>query len=69
MFVQLQVDLTPWFGLVAGMVFSGYLGTRFGLRILLRVSEQRFRFWFRLLVTLLALRMLFVGGWSLVVSS
>ncbi len=68
-FVQLQVDLTPWFGLVAGMVFSGYLGTRLGLKMLLRVSEQRFRFWFRLLVTLLALRMLFVGGWSLVVSS
>ncbi|MCP4881429.1 MAG: sulfite exporter TauE/SafE family protein, partial [Gammaproteobacteria bacterium] len=40
-----------------------------GLKMLLRVSEQRFRFWFRLLVTLLALRMLFVGGWSLVVSS
>ncbi len=64
-FVQLQVDLLPWLGLVALMVVSGYLGTRFGLKVLLKVPEQRFRFWFRWLITLLALRMLLIGGWSL----
>ena len=64
-FVQLQVDLGPWLGLVALMVVSGYLGTRFGLTMLLKVPEQRFRFWFRWLITLLALRMLLIGGWSL----
>ena len=46
-------------GMVAGVVTGSWLGTR--LRAL--VPEINFQFWFRWLVTLLAVRMIIVGVW------
>ena len=37
------------------MVVSGYLGTVYGTRLLDRIPEESFRFWFRIAITLLAL--------------
>lgn len=44
-----------WVPLVAVMIAAGYLGTISGSRLLDSMPEERFRFWFRIVVTLLAL--------------
>ena len=45
----------PWVPLVAAMIVSGYLGTLYGSRLLERIDEVRFRYWFRIGITVLAL--------------
>lgn len=44
-----------WIPLVGAMVATGYLGTVTGTRLLSVLAESTFRFWFRILLTLLAL--------------
>lgn len=44
-----------WVPMVAAMIFTGYLGTTYGSRLLDRMPEQAFRKWFRIGLTLLAL--------------
>ncbi|MCB1454473.1 MAG: sulfite exporter TauE/SafE family protein [Rhizobiaceae bacterium] len=44
-----------WLPLVAAMIAAGYLGTISGSRLLDKMPEERFRLWFRIVVTLLAL--------------
>src|SRR5690606_36593896 len=46
-----------WVRLVAVMIASGYLGTIYGSRLLDRLPEERFRLWFKIGITLLALDM------------
>lgn len=46
-----------WLPLVAAMIVSGYLGTIYGTRLLDRLPEERFRFWFKIMLTVLALDM------------
>ena len=46
-----------WVPLVAAMIASGFLGTVYGSRLLDRLPEDRFRVWFRIGITLLALDM------------
>lgn len=50
-----------WLPLVAAMIASGFLGTLFGTRLLERMPEERFRRWFRVLITALALNLLWQG--------
>jgi uncharacterized membrane protein YfcA len=40
---------------MAAMIATGYLGTIFGTRLLGIIPEKTFRFWFRILLTLIAL--------------
>jgi uncharacterized protein len=40
------------------MIASGYLGTLLGARLLENMDEARFRFWFRIGVTVLAAELL-----------
>ena len=47
-----------WIPLVAAMIASGYAGTIWGTQLLERLPEERFRFWFKILLTVLALDML-----------
>lgn len=47
-----------WLPLIAVMIAAGYLGTVAGSRLLENMPEARFRFWFRIVVTLLALDLL-----------
>lgn len=44
-----------WLPLIAAMVFSGYLGTVYGTRLLERIPEAIFRKWFKIAITVLAL--------------
>lgn len=46
-----------WVPLVAAMIASGFLGTIYGSKLLDRLPEGQFRWWFRIGITLLALDM------------
>jgi len=50
-----------WLGLIALMVVSGVVGTWLGLRLLTRLSEHRFDAGFRIVLTVLALRLVWLG--------
>ena len=47
-----------WLPMVAAMIATGYLGTRYGSTLLDRMPEEAFRRWFKIGLTLLALDML-----------
>lgn len=53
----LGFSLAPWLPLAAAMIASGYLGTRTGARLLDRTGEDRFRFWLKIGITILAVEM------------
>lgn len=50
-----------WLALIAAMILSGVVGTWLGLCLLRRVSDNRFDLLFRLLLTVLALRLVWLG--------
>ena len=52
---------TDWLGLICAMILSGYLGTLTGARLLHVMDEILFRKIFRVIITALALLMLFGG--------
>ena len=47
-----------WLGLILLMIAAGALGTWLGLRLLRRMSDRRFTLIFNILLTLLALRLI-----------
>ena len=51
----------PWLPLIGVMIVSGFLGTVIGRQIVSRIPEARFRTAFRVLLTVLALRLLYQG--------
>ena len=51
-------SLAPWWQLLAAMIVAGILGSWVGTRLRHRVPELDFQRWFRVLVTLLAARMI-----------
>jgi uncharacterized membrane protein YfcA len=51
-----------WLGLMLVMVAAGFVGTWLGLRLLNRVSDHRFDFLFKWVLTLLALRLIWLGA-------
>ena len=55
-----------WLALMLVMVAAGFLGTWLGLRLLHRLSEHRFETLFRWALTLLALRLVWLGASRLV---
>jgi uncharacterized membrane protein YfcA len=50
-----------WLPLVAAMIASGFLGTLLGTRLLERMPEEKFRRWFRILITALAINLVWQG--------
>lgn len=50
-----------WLPLVLAMIASGYAGTWLGLKFLKKVPAEKFRLIFRIVVTLLALRLIWQG--------
>ena len=50
-----------WLPLIAAMIATGYLGTLTGSRLLNRIPEEKFRLVFKIILTLLALQMLWRG--------
>jgi uncharacterized membrane protein YfcA len=57
-FGVLGFALAPWLPLAVAMIATGYLGTRIGAGLLEKMEEGRFRFWFRIAITVLALEMI-----------
>lgn len=55
----------PWLPLLALMIVSGYLGTVFGLKVLGRLQDMHFKLLFRIVMTLLALRAIWVWAQTL----
>ena len=51
-------DLRPWIGLMLGMIAGGTVGTWLGLRLLRRFPDHYFQLAFKLVLSLLALRLL-----------
>jgi uncharacterized membrane protein YfcA len=47
-----------WLPLIAAMIASGYLGTVYGSRLLDRMPQETFAFWFKVLLSLLAVDLL-----------
>jgi len=54
-----------WAGFVVLLMMSGLLGTIVGRRVLMRIDEKRFRFMLNLVLTLLAIRLVYAGGMAL----
>ena len=57
-FTFVGFSVVQWAGLIVAMVLSGALGTYVGLKVLKRVPTQKFMLAFKLVVTLLAFRLL-----------
>jgi uncharacterized membrane protein YfcA len=53
----------PWWPLVSGMVVAGIVGSWVGTRLRGLVPQRNFHKWFRLLVTVLAVRMILLSVW------
>lgn len=60
-FAALGFAYLPWLPLIGLMIVSGFLGTVIGRQIVSRMPEARFRTAFRVLLTALALRLLYQG--------
>ncbi|AYA66070.1 sulfite exporter TauE/SafE family protein [Alteromonas sp. RKMC-009] len=54
-----------WLPLVVAMVVSGFTGTWLGLKVLKKVSDERFALLFKVIVTILALRLIWQAVMSL----
>lgn len=52
---------SEWLGLIVAMVMAGLVGTWLGLRLLKRLSDHRFDSLFKWALTLLALRLVWLG--------
>ncbi len=57
-FGGLGFAFSDWLGLVAMMIVSGYIGTWVGLHLLSKISNQFFNYGFKIILTLLAFRLL-----------
>jgi len=55
-------DFSPYYHVIAAAVTVSLIGTAIGKMIVDKLSEQKFRMIFRLLVTVTALRLLYVGA-------
>ncbi len=60
-FGLLGFAFAPWAGLIAAMILSGGIGTLIGSHILLNTREDRFRPLFRLVLSALALNLVWQG--------
>lgn len=54
-------DYSPYYAVIAAATGVSFVGTAVGKLIVDRLSEQRFRFVFRALITVTALRLLYIG--------
>ena len=51
---------------MAAMIASGFLGTLAGRQVLMRIDEQKFKFALNAILVLLALRLIWAGGMTLI---
>ncbi len=62
-FFAIGFSFAPWWPLVTGMVVAGIAGSWVGTRLRRWVPQRDFHKWFRLLVSVLALRMIALALW------
>ncbi len=66
-FALMGFSFAPYLGLMLGMVGAGIIGSWLGTRLRKFVPQVNFQFWFKLLVSVLALRMIVLSvigaGW------
>jgi uncharacterized membrane protein YfcA len=65
MFGFLGFAFSHWAGLVLLLIAAGFLGTLAGRHVLLRIDEARFRLSLNIILGLLAVRLIYAGGTSL----
>ncbi len=61
-FGALGFAFAPWAGLIVLMIFSGFLGTLSGSRLLGKMNEETFKTGFKWVMTVLALNLLWQAG-------
>jgi len=44
------------------MILSGFIGTIVGRRLLIEIDEQQFRRWLNIMLTVLALRLIYIAA-------
>lgn len=62
-YVALGFSFAPWWPLVTAMVLAGIAGSWLGTRLRVYLPQRNFHTVFRLLITLLALRMIVIALW------
>ena len=62
-FFAIGFSFAPWWPLVTGMVAAGIIGSWVGTRLRKWVPQRDFHKWFRVLVSLLAVRMIALALW------
>lgn len=65
MFGFLGFAFSLWAGLITLLILSGFLGTLAGRHVLLRTDEKRFRLVLNIVLSLLALRLIYAGATGL----
>jgi uncharacterized membrane protein YfcA len=60
-YVSFGFDYSPYYHVIAAAIAVSLIGTAIGKMIVDKLSEQKFRFIFRALITVTALRLLYVG--------
>lgn len=60
-FALLGFEFGPWLGLILSMIATGVLGTYVGRRVLIRISDAAFKKTLDILLTLIALRLIYQG--------
>ena len=63
-YVAIGFSFAPWWPLVTAMVIAGVLGSWVGTRLRALVPQRDFHKWFRLLVSVLAVRMIVLAVFS-----
>jgi uncharacterized membrane protein YfcA len=62
-YFALGFSFVPWWPLLGGMVVAGIAGSWLGTRLRKHLPQRNFQRWFKLLVTVLALRMILWPFW------
>lgn len=57
----LGFSFAPYLSLITLMLCSGFLGTLLGKKLLLKIDEQRFQRWFNIILSALAIRLLWIA--------
>jgi len=61
-FGALGFAFAPYLPLIILMILSGFIGTIVGRKLLIKIDEQQFRRWLNIMLTVLALRLIYIAA-------
>ncbi|MBL4673023.1 MAG: sulfite exporter TauE/SafE family protein [Arenicella sp.] len=61
-FGLLGFAFSPYFLLILLMICSGFIGTLIGKKLLIKADEQRFQAWLKIILSVLALRLIYLAS-------